>query len=1173
MKAGKIIRNVVLGLAGTVLALLVGLQITLRPKVLTGLVNGIAADLVEGDVAFREVKAHVIKSFPYLHLEAEDFTITYPHSRYARYDSLYANPSKRFNLLQAGNQVEGTGESLTDTLASFRRLDLSLNYIALLKGEYDIRNLELIRPRIFAHYYDSTAANWDILPLGGEESAEDTLKKPVPAIRFHKITLSDRPFIVFTHPEDTLMGLFTMRRMVLEGKTVSMDSLFVSGRLPADTVALGMERLRAGMEQRRMTLEADAKAYLRTAAYGRLQVPIHLDADASFPETAPGNLAVDIHRLKLGLSSIGLVGAGSFRKSEDGRLDMDLAATIKDCPLGDLIKEYQDNIPFLKKMDTDARISLDASVKGAWGDGLTPRVNARLLIPPATVDYEGLGRKGRLAVDASVTTDDLQIIHADIEKLFVDIVGARINLNGYAKDVLGEDPLIGLEGTIHARVDSLTRAFTREMGLEGNGQIDARISGRARLSELNAARIGNSTVNCGLTARDLYVELPSDSLTAQLPRLEVHLATKANSIDRNLPKGARVLALKADADTLDVNIGSMFVKAGGVRILMQNSANILRGGKELTALMGLLKVGNLRLKDEKGLSLGVRDNTETFRITPATPEKPSPRLALTSSSGRLRLRSGENMFALKDAKFDLAASRYIARRRPPQDSTRRLRRLPHTNDDFAKADIRINLGESLRKYVREWDIDGHLDLSGGRAILPSFPLQTRLEAVKGSFVNDTLKLQSITLKAGESDVTAQAQLTGLRRALIGRRRSRLKLKADVRSNYIDVNELLRGYAYHSAYSAPKTLSQASDEAVEKAVDQAQLPSDSTVSRLFVLPSNLDVDFSLEASGIKYDSLLINWAAADVAMQQRTLQITNAVAASNMGDIYFEGFYASRAKDDIKAGFDLNLVDITAEKVITLFPAVDSIMPMLTSFGGDLDCSLTATSDIDTLMNLVKPSINGIMKISGKDLTLKDSKEFTKIANMLMFRNRASAHIDEMKVTGMVRDNVLEVFPFVMNVDRYQLAASGIQHLNRQFNYHISVIRSPLLVKFGLNAWGQDFDDIHYRLGKAKYLNANVPAYSKQLDTVQFSLVAAIHNVFELGVEKALQENRTEEYLKPVSSLEIPNAPAETPASDSLSRVSALIEQVEKQTLNRREALKEEIVGLTREAALKKEEDE
>ena len=1117
MKVGKIIRNVVLGFAGVVLLLLIGLQIALRPKVLTGMVNGIATELVDGKVEFREIKAHVIKSFPFLHLEAEDFSITYPSPL-----------------------VEGR----TDTLASLRRLDLSLDYVALAKGKYNVHNLELIRPRLFLHYYDSTTSNLDILPFGKDSVRSDSLDTPLvlPEISVHHVSLQDRPLLL----------LIT----------------------PTDSVAIRMDGLDASFKDRQLALEADAGASLRTAAYGRLLVPIHLDADASLPETAPGDLAVDIHRLKLGLSSICLDGAGSFRIAADGRLDMDLSAAINDCPLGDLAKEYQNNIPFLKKMDTDARISLDAQVKGSWGEGLTPQVNAHLLVPPASVEYEGVGRKGRLAVDASVNTDDLQVIHADIKKLFVDIVGARINLTGHARDILGEDPLLGLDGTLHARVDSLTRAFTREMGIEGNGQIDARLSGRARLSQLNAARIGSSTINCDLAARDLYVEMPSDSLTARLPRLDVNLATKANSIDRNLKKGARVLALKADADTLDVNIGHMFVKGGGVRLLLQNSADILRGGKELTALMGLLKVNNLRLKDEEGLSLGLKENTETFRVTPATRERPSPRLSLTSGSRRLRLRTGENMYALRDATFKVAASRHVTRQRPPRDSTRRFRRLrPHTNDDFARADIRINLGESLRKYVREWDISGHLDLGSGRAVLPSFPLRTRVEAVKGSFGSDTLNLQSITLKAGESDVTARAQLSGLRRALVGRGPSRLRLKADVQSQYIDVNELLRGYAYYATYSAPKTLSEASDEAVEKAVDQAQLPPDSTVSRLLVLPSNLDVDFSLEASSIKYDSLLISWAAADVAMRQRTLQITNAVAASNMGDIYFEGFYATRAKDDIKAGFDLNLVDITAEKVITLFPAVDSIMPMLTSFGGDLDCSLTATSDIDTLMNLVKPSINGIMKISGKDLTLKDSKEFTKIANMLMFRNRASAHIDEMTVTGMVRNNVLEVFPFVMNVDRYQLAASGIQHLNRQFDYHISVIRSPLLVKFGLNARGQDFDKIHYSLGKAKYLNATVPVYTRQLDTVQYSLVAAIHNVFELGVEKALQENRTGEYLKQASSPENADSPAQEPAPDSIEHFSALIEQVEKHARSRRDALKEEIIGLAKEAALKKEDDE
>ena len=40
---------------------------------------------------------------------------------------------------------------------------------------------------------------------------------------------------------------------------------------------------------------------------------------------------------------------------------------------------------------------------------------------------------------------------------------------------------------------------------------------------------------------------------------------------------------------------------------------------------------------------------------------------------------------------------------------------------------------------------------------------------------------------------------------------------------------------------------------------------------------------------------------------------------------------------MSAGFDLNLVDITADKVITLIPAVDSIIPMLKNFKGMLDC--------------------------------------------------------------------------------------------------------------------------------------------------------------------------------------------------------------------------------------------
>lgn len=1102
MKAGKIIRNTVLGALGLVLVLLVTLQIVLRPAVLTGIVNKIAADYVEGDVSFREVKAHVIKSFPYLHLEAEDFAVTYPHSRYARYDSLTPPSTRRRGLMRAGCQ-EGGGQ---DTLASFRRLDMELNYMALLQGKYHLHNLELTRPRIFAHSYGSSAANWDILPIGrsggesGDAKADSTGAKPLPEIHLNRICLTDRPFLVYTDLQDTL------------------------------AVGLRLERLELREKDRRCILTADAKAFLRTTDYGRLRLPIHLEADATLPEAAPGELGAQIHSLNLQLSALEMNAAGELWRRRDGSLDVDLQASVKDAPMGRLIQEYQDNIPSLKKLKTNAIVSLEAQAKGTYGNGLTPATEARVRIPSAKVNYEGLE--------------------------------ARVDLTGSGQDLLGKDPILGLKGTLEAQANPLAGAFIE--GMEAAGDLQARLNARARLSQLDMVHIGAASIDCDLTASNLSVRM--DSLQAQIPLLTANLATKGNKIDKNIPQGARVLALKANADTLDMSLGDMYIRGGKLDLMLQNSADILKGGKELTPLMGLLKLATLRVKDEEGMSVSLRDNLETFRISPATAQRPSPRLHLRSTSGRLRARLGENLYALREFKFDVAASRH-QRRHIRRDSTLRRRRTP-LQDDFAGSDIRINLGEGLRSYVRNWDFEGNLNLGSGRVFMPSFPLRTRLSEVKGSFDNDTLDLRSLTLQAGASDLSAQARLTGLRRALLGIGRGRMKLKANVGSNFLDANELLRAYAYHTTY---KPKGELSDAALEASVEATELP-DSTGNQLIVIPSNLEVDFSLEANGIRYDSLLVSWAAADVAMRNRTLQVTNAVAASNMGDIYFEGFYATRAKDDIKAGFDLNLVDITAEKVITLFPAVDTIMPMLTSFGGDLDCELAATADIDTCMNLVMPSIDGVMRISGADLTLRDSKEFSRLARRLLFRNKGHMRVDNMAVTGMVHNNVLEVFPFVLDVDRFQVAASGTQRLDQAFNYHISVIRSPLLIKFGVNAWGPDFDHIRYGLGRARYRNANVPVYTQQLDTVQYSLVAAIHNIFELGVEKALQENRTGAYLQemPPEQLAMAPAPEEEISEEALQEkeqeVSQLISTVSERALTRREALKAQVLQLEAKAA-------
>ena len=1192
MKPGRIIRNILLGLVSLVLILLVALQVILRPKVLTGIVNQVAATYVDGgELTFDRVKASVIKDFPHLNFTIDGGALTYPHDRFSAFDSTLVEKG-RFPLLRAGRAPE------RDTLASFHRLTASLNYVTLLrKTSYDIRRVELDRPRIFAHYYDSTAANWNILRLGG---SEDTTSAPLPPIRVQRVLLTGRPFIVYTNRQDTLLGVLRMKELAFDGRidthdipgsrvSLMADSLFLSGRLPADTLSMGLDRLTLEGKDRKAVLTADAKAFLSLRSAGRMRIPVRLEADATFPQRKDGVLEVLLDRLGLRVATIDLKGSGGavFRKdATEIRAD----ASIEKCPLGDLLTAYQSNFPILKKVRTDAVLDLRAHADGAVAKGRLPRIQAHLQVPDAYLDYEGLGRRGRISLDVDALTDEDLKLDLDLNRVLVDIAGARLDVKGTAADLTGDDPFFALSGKVRARVDSLTGAFTAGKGITGTGSLTADIDGQARLSQLSLARIGQADIKGTAVIRDLRVDDTRDRLKAFVQQADLVLETKGNRIDDNMHRGARVLALDATLDTLSATYKEgTYIRGRGVRLLAQNAASILQGGKELTPLMGVLKFASLSMKDDDGLSAGVRDNTETFRVTPSTEDFRSPKLNLTSKSTGVRVRSGSNGALLRDLKFDITANKRLtgpgtrSRRAHlvdslkgvypgvPEDSllikyraSRPRRALPAwmQDADFRKKDIHISLSDALKQYYRDWDFGGSVSAGEARILYPAFPLRTQVKDLRGKVSGDRIDLDNVTVTAGNSDLSARASLTNLRRSILGR--GTIGLEGLLSSNFLDANELMRAYAYWRTYEPEKAMEKASDEAVERAIASTELPDSADVSRLIVVPANLDAKVTLEASGIRYDSLEVTWAAADIAMKQRTLQITNALAASNMGDIYFEGFYSTRSKQDIKAGFDLNLVDITAEKVITLFPAVDTLMPMLRSFAGDLDCELAATSDVDTLMNLVLPSIDGVMRISGKDLSISgESKEFKKIAKLLKFRDKGGANVDRMAVTGMVRDNVLEVFPFVLDVDRYVLAASGLQHLDESFKYHLSVIKSPLLVKFGINIWGDDFDHIKYGLGKAKYRNVNVPVFTKQLDTVQYSLLASIHNIFELGVEKAIAENKAQQYVQTrmeetgYSAADTLAAPASV--ADSVAVMSRRFEQAAVET--DREVPREEVISV------------
>lgn len=1101
-------------------------------------VSRIAEEYVDGDLEISRLEASVFRHFPNLDLTAEDLRLTYPHDKFAAFDTVGV-PGR---IREAGRGTE------SDTLAAFRRFSLTLDLPAVLRGRIHIRNVELDGAKIYAHRYDPAVANWNILTFMQTEST-DTSSAPLPRIRVDKAALTGRPRIVYTAPSDTLFASVRTESIRLDGRLLvqtplrsrirlDVDSLFFAGRLPADTLSLSLDHF--GLYSRRggrFHLDAAARASLAMGGIGRLRLPIGLQADVAFPEQ--DFRAVSVRELALTAATLPLAGQADLRMYPDS-LYIRAEISMPDCPVQETLRYFAQVLdPDVQKLRTDAKISVTALCDGVYvpAERILPELIAEISIPSSEFSWQGLG-SGRIGGRIGAQSDGTGSLDAAFDDLDLDFSGVCLTGSGFAEDLLSDDPLIGIDLEAKADLDKLN-AWLPE-GIVARGQVHAALSGMTMLSDMDLYNFYRADFDGHVTTRGIFLSDAPDSLTILLGSTDLRLD---KTPDPEL--GANVLGLSVQTDTLYARYGQgTFVRGSKLSFNARNAAETLDAetGRELHPVIGTVSAKSIAMTGTDSLFVGVQGTGNTFRYgSRKVGDARLPHLSLTSTNDSIFFRQKTERIGMDNVSFSVSALQREsardrsdrnsrARRSIPTDSlgrnaadalaasgrTRRLRGTEPLPDylqeqDFRAKDIDIRLDSAMSRYVRDWNINGRLAIGEGRIISPYFPLRNQFSDIRGSFTTDEIRLDHLDLSVGQSDLSAQGSISGLRRAML--RQGIIRLDFGVSSGMLEANELLTAFDIGAHYR-PDGRDAALDESISDTQYLEQVsagidPDAPPPATLVVIPSNVIANIHLQGEAIRYSDLDINWFASDIVMKERTLQITNTVAMSNMGDIYFEGFYSSRSKRDLTAGFNLNLAEITAEKVVTLIPAVDSIMPMLKSFKGQLDCEMTATTRLDTAMNLIAPSVRGIMRIGGKELSIEESGELRKIAKLLMFKDTKIGHIDDMSVEGVIGDNTLEIFPFILGVDRYQFALSGVQSFDQSFDYHLSVLKSPLPFRFGINVFG-DFGNWHYRIGKARYKSTDVPVFTTRIDTLQYNLVNSIHDIFVRGVDAAVRQTRTEQ---------------------------------------------------------------
>ena len=633
--------------------------------------------------------------------------------------------------------------------------------------------------------------------------------------------------------------------------------------------------------------------------------------------------------------------------------------------------------------------------------------------------------------------------------------------------------------------------------------------------------------------------MPDEAIDVKMSGLDIKLKPEFVKSRRNPDETYRLMGITGKLAAADIAYQEAFSFRGEkISIGARNSANDSNSDPQnVHFLGGHVNADLLLLNDSEGNSIKLDETKNTFQMRPKRGQPTIPVLSLSNKNLRITYKTADNRIILTDSKIAAKASMNtldrqrrrevfmdsLAKAHPdiPRDSLlihlrsqRAARAVPAwmTDDSFKNSDIKVDLNETFKTYFKEWDLEASAGLRTGIFMTPYFPLRNILRGAEFSLDNNRVAIDSLKIVSGDSEICAKGSISGLRRVMLGR--GNVMMDLSLYSSSVNADELLKAFASGSSYTpgSGTTSNEMTDSEFFKQITTDTVSIEQSAPSLFVLPGNLNAKFNIDASGIKYKDLDISSFCANMLIKERCAQLTGTSMRSNMGGFDLDAFYATKSRNDIRTGFCLDIKDITSERVIALMPQLGDVIPMVGSIKGKLNCEIAATASLDTAMNILIPTVNGIARLSGENLSISDDEVYTAVARKLFFRNKKKGEMKSLLIEGTIKDNRMELFPFILKIDRYTLGLSGVQNMDMSYKHHISVLRSPLLLRLGLNISGPDYDNMKFRLGRAQYRTRNIPSFSDVIDQTKEELRSSIYNIFETGVDQTINIHNSQSLI-------------------------------------------------------------
>lgn len=373
-----------------------------------------------------------------------------------------------------------------------------------------------------------------------------------------------------------------------------------------------------------------------------------------------------------------------------------------------------------------------------------------------------------------------------------------------------------------------------------------------------------------------------------------------------------------------------------------------------------------------------------------------------------------------------------------------------------------------------WMPKGIVGFNRLRFRTPEFGLPIRMSKTAVTVDGPKITLKNASVRIGRSNMTATGDMMGVYRAMT--KGEKLTAHLSLTSDLIDCNQLINSLSF------PEDTTE---------VLTGSVPSE---MKLFVIPRNIDFELQTDLKKVIFEKMLFENVHGAVDIKNQAIHLEDLSMRALDADMKAVMVYKAGSPRGGYAGFDFKIRNINIAKLVDFVPALDTIVPMLRSFKGRVMFDVAADARLDSAMNIRIPTLRSAIHIKGDSLVLMDGETFAEISKMLMFKNKKENVFDSISVNVTVHDGNVTVYPFLVEIDRYKAAVGGEQGLDMNFNYHISILKSPLPFKAGVNISG-NLDKMKFRIGKAKYKDAVTPAAVHRVDSTRMNMGNEIVNRF------------------------------------------------------------------------------